>query len=208
MTMQTPIRESNILVVDDDPDVLLALGLLFKDRGYACVAVTDPARIPLLMKKHSFDAVLPDMDFSRQATDGKEGLYWLRRIAVQAPEVMVVPLTAYGDIDLAVKAVKAGAADFILKPWKNEKLLGTLSLVLALRRTRLELRRLASRRLQLDADMDRRCGELIGRSPALQKVMKLVGKVTATDANVLILGGERHGQGTRGPGPPPPVAPA
>ncbi len=179
---------ARVLIVDDDPDVLLALKLLLKGKGHSVLGLADPRSAAAAMGKESFDAVFLDMNFSKNAMDGEEGLGWLRRMREKDPEAMVIPITAYGDVDLAVRAGREGAADFILKPWKNEKLLGTLSMVLALRRSRTEVRQLRSQQRQLLSDMDQRSGEMVGDSPAMRVILDLVRKVAATDASVLILG--------------------
>jgi DNA-binding NtrC family response regulator len=177
-----------ILIVDDDRDVLLALGLLLRRSGYEAVPVDSPERVAGLMAEDSFDAVFLDMNFTRGATAGEEGIRWLKEIVAADPEAMVIPITAYGDIDLAVKAVKEGAADFVLKPWDNEKLLGTLEMALRLRRSRLEVALLRSQRMQLELDADQQHGEILGESPAMAEVFALIRKVAATDANVLVTG--------------------
>ena len=179
---------ARILIVDDDPDVLLALKLLLKGKGHSVLALSDPKGAAAAMGKESFDAVFLDMNFSKNAMDGEEGLRWLKRMREADSDAMVIPITAYGDVDLAVRAGREGAADFILKPWKNEKLLGTLSMALALRRSRTEVRQLRSQQRQLLSDMDQRSGEMVGDSPAMRVVLDLVRKVAATDASVLILG--------------------
>jgi two-component system, NtrC family, response regulator HydG len=180
--------ESKILIVDDDADVLLALKLLLKGSGYAVAAETDPAGLPAHLAKGVYDAIFLDMNFSKNAMDGREGLYWLKRIHEADPEAMIIPITAFGDVELAMEAVRAGAADFILKPWKNEKLLSTLSMVLALKRSMGEVSRLRLQQMQLVSDMDRASGEMIGESRAMREVFDLVRKVASTDATVLILG--------------------
>jgi two-component system, NtrC family, response regulator HydG len=177
-----------ILVIDDDADVLLALDMLLREKGYITITDTDPGNIPSLMRGEGFDAVFLDMNFTGEARDGREGLSWLKEILRLDPDAMVIPITAFGDVDLAVKAIKEGSADFILKPWKNEKLLSTLSMVLTLRESKLDLRRLQLQQRQLLSDMDRKSGEMIGSSPAMRDVLRLIRKVAPTDANVLILG--------------------
>jgi two-component system, NtrC family, response regulator HydG len=177
-----------ILIVDDDKDVLLALALLLRRSGYEVVSADSPDKIAVLMSELSFDAVFLDMNFSRGATSGDEGLRRLGEIVAADPEAMVIPITAYGDIDLAVRAVKEGASDFVLKPWDNGKLLGTLEMALRLRRSRLEVALLRSQRAQLEEDADKRTGEIVGESPAMREVFALIRKVAATDANVLVTG--------------------
>jgi two-component system, NtrC family, response regulator HydG len=182
------MESPRILIVDDDKDVLLALALLLRRSGYEAVPVDSPERIAGLMAEGAFDAVFLDMNFTRGATAGEEGIRRLKEIVAADPEAMVIPITAYGDIDLAVRAVKEGAADFVLKPWDNEKLLGTLDMALKLRRSRLEVALLKSQRMQLELDAGQRRGEILGESPAMERVFALIRKVAATDANVLVTG--------------------
>jgi DNA-binding NtrC family response regulator len=134
------------------------------------------------------------MNFTRDVTSGHEGFYWLNKIFELAPSAVVILITAFGDVDLAVKAIKEGATDFILKPWQNEKLLATLSSALNLRRSRLEIACLKSQQKQLIADMDQPFHEFIGVSSSMQKVFDTIQKVSKTDANVLILGDNGTGK--------------
>ena len=128
------------------------------------------------------------MNFTLDATSGTEGFTWLERILQIDPSAVVILITAYGDVEMAVRAVKVGATDFVLKPWQNEKLLATISSALNLRHSRLEVDRLRSRQQQLNQDIDQRYPEMIGISPAMQTVFGTIEKVAATEANVLILG--------------------
>lgn len=177
-----------ILVVDDDEDVLQAARLFLKQHLELVHTEKDPNKIPSLIKNVSYDAILLDMNFTRDVTSGKEGFYWLNKIFELDPSAVVILITAFGDVDLAVRAIKEGASDFILKPWQNEKLLATLSSAMNLRRSRLEVADLKSRQKQLIADMDQPFHDFIGTSPPMQKVFDTIQKVSKTDANVLILG--------------------
>ncbi|OPX21641.1 MAG: sigma-54-dependent Fis family transcriptional regulator [Candidatus Latescibacteria bacterium 4484_107] len=177
-----------ILVVDDDEDVLLAARLLLKQHGALVHTEKDPERIPGLLKNETYDVILLDMNFSRDATGGHEGFHWLGRILESDPSAVVVLITAYGDVEMAVRAIKAGATDFVLKPWQNEKLLATLSAAMHLRQSRREVNDLRSRQRQLSADLDQHFQNFIGVCPAMQEVFAAIGKVAKTDANVLILG--------------------
>lgn len=179
---------SKLLIVDDDTDVLKAARLFLKKYVEIIHTEKDPERIPTLMANDSYDVILLDMNFSRDVTSGQEGLHWLSRILEIDPSAVVIMITAFGGVDLAVTAVKQGAFDFILKPWQNEKLLATVSAACNLRKTRLEVASLRSRQEQLSADMNQPFKEFIGSSPAMQKVYDTVLKVAKTDANVLILG--------------------
>ncbi|MGD1848302.1 MAG: sigma-54-dependent transcriptional regulator [Salibacteraceae bacterium] len=177
-----------ILVIDDDTDVLTSVKLLLKQHFEEVTTRSDPRALHELISKGGYDLVLLDMNFAKGEHDGRAGFYWLNRILEIDPDVMVVMMTAYGEIDLAVKAIKQGASDFVLKPWKNEKLMATLHAALRLGRSRLEVRRLRGTQQRLHQDLDQPFDQLIGQSPAFLRVMETVRKVARTDANVLILG--------------------
>ena len=183
-----PVEADRILVVDDDPDVLVATRLLLKQEGYRVRTETDPQAIPQALKQDAPAVALLDMNFTQEATSGQEGFYWLQQIREQDPMVVVLLITAYGDVEMAVRAIKEGAVDFVLKPWQNEKLLATLSAALELHRSRREAHRLHARQQRLAADLDQPFGDLIGQAPALKEVFQAVAKVAATDASILILG--------------------
>jgi DNA-binding NtrC family response regulator len=177
-----------ILIVDDDEDVLKAAGFFLKRHVESVHTEKDPANIPGLLKNESFDVILLDMNFSRDVTSGQEGIYWLARILAADPQATVIMITAFGDINLAVNAIRQGATDFVLKPWQNEKLLATISAAGSLHRARLEAANLRSRQEQLSADMNQPFNEFVGSSAAMQRVYDTILKVAQTDANVLILG--------------------
>ena len=183
-----PTEADRILVVDDDPDILVAARLLLKQQGYQVRTETDPQVIPQALKQDAPAVVLLDMNFTQEATSGQEGFYWLQQIREQDPTVVVLLITAYGDVEMAVRAIKEGAVDFVLKPWQNEKLLATLSAALVLHRSRREAHRLHARQQRLAADLDQPFGDIIGQAPALKEVFQAIAKVAATDASVLILG--------------------
>ena len=183
-----PTKADRILVVDDDPDILVAARLLLKQQGYQVRTETDPQVIPQALKQDAPAVVLLDMNFAQEATSGQEGFYWLQQIREQDPTVVVLLITAYGDVEMAVRAIKEGAVDFVLKPWQNEKLLATLSAALVLHRSRREAHRLHARQQRLAADLDQPFGDIIGQAPALKEVFQAIAKVAATDASVLILG--------------------
>ena len=183
-----PAETARILVVDDNQDVLVAARLLLKQRGYQVRTETDPQAIPSALKQESPAVVLLDMNFTQEATSGREGFYWLQQIRELDPTVVVLLITAYGDVEMAVRAVKEGAVDFVLKPWQNEKLLATVSAAVELHRSRQEAHHLRSRQQRLSADLDQPFGDLIGEASVLQEVFQTMAKVAATDASVLILG--------------------
>ena len=177
-----------VLIVDDDEDVLKAARFFLKKHVQSIHTEKNPENIPGLLKNESCDVILLDMNFNRDVTSGQEGLHWLSKIIEIDPQAAVVMITAFGDVSLAVTAVKQGATDFVLKPWQNEKLLATVTAACNLRNSRLEVVHLRSRQEQLSADMDQPFHEFVGSSPAMQQVFNTVLKVAGTDANVLILG--------------------
>lgn len=177
-----------ILIVDDDADVLQAARFFLKQHMELVHTERDPGRIPQLLLNESYDVILLDMNFTSDVTSGAEGFLWLGRILEIDPAAVVIMITAFGDINVAVRAIKEGATDFVLKPWQNEKLLATVSSALNLRRSRFEVAHLRSRQQQLHEDLDHPFHEFIGVSPAMQKVFASIERVAKTDANVLILG--------------------
>src|SRR5437773_999313 len=179
-----------ILVADDQPDVLEALKLLLKGEGYDVQTATSPRAVLTALDARDFDALLIDMNYTRDTTSGAEGLDLLTRLqALEMPPPVVV-MTAWASIDGAVEAMRRGARDFIEKPWDNRRLLATL-------RTQVELGRALRRSQQLERENRalRREGlpELIAESPAMQPVLKVMERIGPSDANVLILG--EHGTG-------------
>ncbi len=177
-----------LLIVDDDADVLHALQLLLKKHASVVHTERNPERVPSLMHNTSYDLILLDMNFHEDVTSGREGFHWLDRILEIDPAATVVLITAYGDIETAVRAIKQGAADFVLKPWQNERLLATLTAASRLRDSRVEVQRLHSRGKQLSADLDHPYQAFVGQAPSMVRVFNTIDKVARTDANVLILG--------------------
>lgn len=180
--------DARILIVDDDQDVLLAARLFLRQHFRVVHAEKDPSNLPTLLKNETYDVILLDMNFSRDATSGKEGFVWLNRILEIDPAAVVIFITGYGDIELAVQGIKEGATNFILKPWENKKLLATITANLKIRESRQELEDLRSRQKAILSNIDQGFGSIIGNSPAMDQVMATVNKVAVTDANVLILG--------------------
>jgi DNA-binding NtrC family response regulator len=182
------IKAEKILIVDDDEDVLFALRLLLKKHVNLIHAEKNPRAIPSLIKNEDYDVIFLDMNFERDSTSGFEGFLWLNKILEMDPSAVVILITAYGDVETAVKAIKEGAIDFVLKPWQNEKLLATLSAASKLRKSREEIKNLKSRQKQLSADLDLPFREIIGSCQAMQKVFDTIKKVAKTDANIIIIG--------------------
>jgi DNA-binding NtrC family response regulator len=177
-----------ILIIDDDEDVLLAAKLLLKKHAHQVIIEKNPKKIPFLLNNDTYDVILLDMNFSKDTTSGKEGFYWLKEITHKDPNAVVVLITAFGDVEMAVKALKEGATDFILKPWQNEKLLATLSSAIKLRQSYREVDQLRKAKKQLEEDINQPFKDILGNSSAIKKIFDLIEKVAATEANVLILG--------------------
>lgn len=181
-------KSGKVLIVDDDEDVLLAARLLLKKHFSLVTTEKNPASVQTALKNESYDVILLDMNFTVDVSSGNEGYYWLDRILEIDPSAVVVMITAFGDIAMAVRAIKEGAVDFVLKPWQNEKLLATLSAAMNLRRSRLEVDSLRSRQKVLIEDLDNAYHNFVGKSPPMLEVFRTIEKVAGTDVNVLILG--------------------
>ena len=178
----------SILIIDDDKDILVAGRLLLKRHFPHVETVDNPARIPALMAARPFDAILLDMNYSGPAHSGKEGFDWLSRILEIDADAVVILITAYGNVELAVEAIKRGATDFISKPWQNEKLVATITAAVRLRRTRQEARALRRQNRELVAETTRKGDALLGESDAIAEVRRLIARAAPTEANVLVLG--------------------
>jgi DNA-binding NtrC family response regulator len=184
------MKKSNnrILIIDDNEDVLLAAKLLLKQYFNIIDTEKDPGVLPNLLKNEIYDVILLDMNFTQDMTSGQEGFYWLNEILKIDPSSVVILITSFGDVDTAVKAIKYGATDFVLKPWQNEKFVATISSALKLSESKRELDYLRSQNKQMNQDMGKKFRNLIGNSAPMQEVFNTIHKVADTDANVLILG--------------------
>ena len=177
-----------ILIIDDNEDLLFAAKMLLKKHAKEVHIEKDPRRIPFLINTQQFDVILLDMNFREDTTSGKEGFYWLSQIKGIDPNAVVILITAFGDVELAVQALKEGATDFILKPWQNEKLIATLSAAGKLKESYKEVDKLHKKQKALQTDLKKPYEEIIGSSSAMKNIFSIVDKVAQTDANVLILG--------------------
>ena len=181
------IRQGKILIVDDNEDILFTLKMLLRPRVESITTCSDPKEINRLVSRNQYDVILLDMNFTTDAVSGKEGFYWLERILEIAPDTVVILITAYSDTEKAVRAIKAGATDFIPKPWQNEKMLATLSSALELSFSRSEVRALKAQKSTLTAATEPET-EVIGESAAMQNVFRTLEKLKDTDANILLQG--------------------
>ncbi|HWA35098.1 MAG TPA: sigma-54 dependent transcriptional regulator [Cyclobacteriaceae bacterium] len=182
------MNDAKILIIDDDRDVLESARMFLKQDFPAVRVEEDPARIPALLHEQAYDVILLDMNFKKGVNDGEEGFFWLSQILSIDPDAVVILITAYGEIDLAVKAMKNGATDFILKPWKNQKLLGTMNAALQLRMSKKQITKLQVTQANLNEEIQSHYADMIGESPAMKWIHEMIGRVAPTDADVLILG--------------------
>mgnify|MGYP001101241110 CR=1 FL=1 len=185
---QTTKKSGKILVVDDNEDLLKAARMFLKRHFSQVDLEKNPEAIPSLLNNEQYDVILLDMNFTKDVSSGHEGFFWLEKILEMDPSAVVVLITAYGDVQMAVKAIKEGATDFVLKPWENEKLLATVYSAMRLRQSKEEVANLKERQYQINADIDHKFSDIIGRSPSMLKIFQTIERVAETDANVLILG--------------------
>ena len=181
------MKNGKILIIDDNEDVLFALNLLLEPYVEQIKVTTQPERIEHFMSTFVPDVILLDMNFRRDAISGQEGFFWLEKIKAADPDAVVLFITAYADTEKAVRAIKAGATDFIPKPWEKEKLLATLSAALKLRESRTEINTL-KQRVEALGSPDDTGFEIIGESDVMQELFATIAKLKDTDANILILG--------------------
>jgi DNA-binding NtrC family response regulator len=181
-------KHGKVLIVDDNEDLLKAAKMFLK-RHFSQVDIEkNPEAIPALMNNDDYDVILLDMNFTKDVSSGSEGYYWLEKILSLDPSAVVVLITAYGDVQMAVKAIKAGATDFVLKPWENDKLLATLFSAMRLRESRDEVESLKVKNQEINLALNDRYSEIIGQSSSMQKIFQTIDRVARTDANVLLLG--------------------
>ncbi len=182
------MKEGKLLIADDNKSILNVLQILLQNEFAVVKTISGPNLLLSELAGNDYDVVLLDMNFKAGINTGNEGIFWLREIRKKFSHLEVVMITAYGDVELAVKALKEGAADFVLKPWDNEKLIATLRAAYRLRKSNKEINRLKTRENLLKSETNRNKPILIGKSPAMQEVNQVVKKIAGTDANVLITG--------------------
>ncbi len=182
------IKDATILIVDDSQSILRSLKLFLKYKLREVLTLNNPNQLNKTLKSNNIDIVLLDMNFSAGINSGNEGLFWLKEISKISQDTIVILITAYGDSELAVKAIKAGGFDFIEKPWNNQKLLATLQAAYEMRKTKLKLKNLEQNQHALKQNLNKDFELITGNSPSMKKVLETIEKVAKTDANVLILG--------------------
>lgn len=180
--------KGNILIVDDNKSIISALEILLGLEFNHVKGITNPNQIPEELRTDDYNLVVLDMNFQAGVNSGNEGLYWLGQIKMAKPEISVVLITAYSEVELAVKALKLGATDFVAKPWDNSKLLATVKSAIQLNFSKKELGQLKQKERGLKEELNRSSKFIVGSSPELMKVMNMAWKVAKTNANILITG--------------------
>lgn len=178
----------SVAVIDDNKDTLFASQIVLQENGFELKTFYNPDLFFAGLKEGLFDAVLLDMNFSKNKTDGEEGFYWLKKIKEADPFLSVVMCTAFGDINIAVGCLHEGAQDFITKPWRNEKLVSSLRTAAELSRSKRECEVLESKWTGLGKHQSDKMPEFIGTSPVMKRIFDLIRKIAVTDASVLITG--------------------
>jgi len=181
-------RQGKILIVDDNKSVLDSLKFFLEDYFREIILASNPNRILHIISQEDFDVLLLDMNFSAGKMTGNEGFYWLKEILRIDPLAVVVHITAYGDIEMAVRSIKEGAADFVLKPWDNYKLLATLQSAYNLRKSRIEIKKLKQNQKNLSESLANDFNMIKGPSKGMDKIYQAIPKIAASNASVLIIG--------------------
>ncbi|MDO5970838.1 sigma-54 dependent transcriptional regulator [Flavivirga aquimarina] len=182
------MNQGKILVIDDKKSVLSALELLLQSEYKTLTTLANPNGITSISDLKTYNVILLDMNFSAGVNTGNEGFFWLKRIKKLAPDTSIIMMTAYGDVELAVRALKEGATDFILKPWENNKLLSTVRAAYQLQQSRKEVSHLKQKTKHLKQLINKSKTPIIGNSKAINQVLKITRKVAKTKANILITG--------------------
>jgi two-component system response regulator HydG len=183
------LSEAKILIIDDDVDVLSAAKLLLKRHAKSVDIEKNPQKLPFLVTNGDYNLILLDMNFTRDVNSGREGFHWLDRILDINPKTKVIMITAYGDIEMAIRAIKSGATDFVLKPWENDKLLETIQAALQSGNTLNNGSTVSEEKSRDDAKKAKSSADtIIASSESMRQVLHTAERVAATDANVLVLG--------------------
>ncbi len=182
------MKKGKILIVDDNEELLIAFRFFLSKHFDKIDTIKNPNRIHEQLRKEVYDIILLDMNFKAGVNTGNEGIYWMKEILAKDSNATIVLITAYGDVELAVKTMKEGAADFIQKSWDEEKILSTILSAYNLRLSKLKIENLEQKQKHLSEKIDSKFSNIIGESAAIKTVFNMIEKVAITDANVLILG--------------------
>jgi len=188
-------KKGNLLIVEDNAGILEALEFFLEDEFDLVTGLKHPSTLLATLASERYDIVLLDMNFTAGINNGNEGIFWLGEVLKFDPTLCVIMMTAYGDTNLAVRAIKDGATDYIQKPWDNDRLLATLKSGLKFRLSSIEYKKSHANHEQLSADLEQQFPEFIGECPSIKRIMEVVDKVSRTDANILITGENGTGKG-------------
>lgn len=181
-------KQGKLLIADDNKNILQALTLFLQFEFEQVTTIHSTTNLIQELEKINYDVVLLDMNFKSGQNNGNEGIFWLREIKTRFPAIEVVMITAYGDVNLAVNALKEGAADFVLKPWDNDKLVATLKAALRIRKSEQKIEELRIKEKSVKNELNRGTTFVTGSSESMKNVVNIINKVAATDANILITG--------------------
>ncbi|MBU8893502.1 MAG: sigma-54 dependent transcriptional regulator [Bacteroidales bacterium] len=181
-------KKGKILVVDDNEEVLIAVEMLLSGYFEKIETIKNPNLLTSILEKELFDVIILDMNFNAGISSGNEGIYWMNEILKIDSDAIIVFITAYGDMDLAVKAIREGGTDFIQKPWDDEKFITTIENSYKLRKSKHDIDKLKLKQRHLSENISQQFPDIVGESEQIQQVFKTICKVAKTDANVLILG--------------------
>ncbi len=181
-------KKGKILIIDDNEELLIALKLILFPHFQDIITKKNPILIPALIRENTFDVILLDMNFSAGIQTGNEGIFWMNKILEHDPSATIVLITAYGDVELAVKSLKEGATDFIQKSWDQQKILSTILSAYKHRQSKLEITNLRNKQKHLKEKIESDYNICIGASPTMQEVFVTIGKIAKTDVNILLLG--------------------
>ena len=181
-------NQGKILIIDDNEELLIAFRFFLSKHFSQIDTIKNPNQIPEFIRKETYDIILLDMNFSAGVNTGNEGIYWMKQILEKDSDASILLITAYGDVELAVNAMKEGAADFIQKSWDEKKILSTILSAYKLRLSKLKIQNLEHKQKHLSEKIDSKYNNVIGESAAMKSIFNIVDKVAKTDANILILG--------------------
>jgi len=181
-------KEGSILIVDDNEELLIAYEIFLSPHFESIKTLGNPNSLPSALQGSDFDVILLDMNFSAGINTGNEGFFWMNRILELDPDASIILITAYGDVEQAIRAIREGASDFVLKSWDKEKILSTILAAFQLRRSKLEIRNLKSKQQHLIDKENRDFDFCRGRSDKMKDLLNIVRKVAPTEANILIMG--------------------
>lgn len=181
-------KDAKILVVDDNEEILIAIEMLLANSFGSIQILKNPNLIHSTVQNELFDVIILDMNYSAGISSGNEGIFWMDEILKLDPQAVIVFITAYGDLELAVKAIREGGTDFITKPWDDEKFITTIENAYKLRKSKKEISTLRQKQEHLTENLSKQFPEIIGESNQIKQVFKTINKVAKTDANILIIG--------------------